>query len=159
MPYPVLPQVPNKRRRAAVAAGTLLATVLLAACGATTADETADSKSPSGQAGSATQAESSEPTATAPPGPARKLADIDGDGRPAEHYEQVLAALAPRCKEGAEELATVVDVTLKSLREKGVDGETEFSVLQHLEHWVPAGQPRIACASSAKDYAASRDAS
>lgn len=71
----------------------------------------------------------------------------------------MLAALAPRCKESAEELVTVVDVTLKSLREKGVDGETEFSVLQHLEHWVPAGQPRIACASSAKDYAASRDAS
>lgn len=161
MPYPAPTHVPNRRRRGTVAVGTLLVAALLAACGATTDDKAADDKaadpkSSAGRAGSTEPSESSEPTATTPPGPARKLVDADGDGRPAEHYEQVLGALAPRCKEDVAELVTVVDSTLKDLKKKGVDGENEFSVLQHLEHWVPAGRPRTTCASSAEDYVASR---
>ncbi|GGT21014.1 hypothetical protein [Streptomyces griseoviridis] len=39
-----------------------------------------------------------------------------------------------------------------------MDGETEFSVLQHLEHWVPAGRPATACAALAEEYVGSRDA-
>ncbi|CAL9431790.1 hypothetical protein SUDANB140_02064 [Streptomyces sp. enrichment culture] len=155
--------VPDGGGKSAVAVGTLLVAVLLAGCGGTADDDRAAdgskaSASSESQAGSAARGESSEPTATTPPGPAQKLVDTDGDGRPAADYEQVLAALAPRCEEDVAGLVTVVDTALKDLRAKGVDGETEFSVLRHLEHWVPAGRPRTACASSAKDYVASRDA-
>ncbi|MBU6534026.1 hypothetical protein ACFUIW_17905 [Streptomyces sp. NPDC057245] len=165
-PYRAMTHVPDGGGKSAVAVGTLLVAVLLAGCGGTADDDrTADSEasassvspaSSASQAGSAARDEASEPTATKPPGPAQKLAD--GDGRPVEYYEDVLAVLAPRCEEDVAGLVTVVDTTLKGLRAKGVEGETEFSVLQHLEHWVPAGQPRTACASSAKDYVASRDA-
>ncbi|MEV0205976.1 hypothetical protein AB0H97_12325 [Streptomyces sp. NPDC050788] len=94
--------------------------------------------------------------ASAPPGPAQRLADLDGGLRPAEQYDQVLSALAPRCKEDRAQLVNVVDTTLKSLKKKaGADEEEdEFGVLQKLESVVPAGKPKADCASQAAAYAA-----
>ncbi|MDF2269035.1 hypothetical protein P2Q00_26880 [Streptomyces coacervatus] len=96
---------------------------------------------------------------SAPPGPDQKLAALDGNLRPADQYQQVLSALAPRCKEDVSHLATVVDTTLKSLKKKGATDEDEFSVLQKLEAWVPAGDPRVNCASKAAAYVAQRQGS
>lgn len=94
---------------------------------------------------------------SSPPGPAQRLADLDGDLRPADQYQQVLAALAPRCKEDLPHLATVVDTTLKAVKQKGGADEDEFGVLQKLEARVPAGKPRTTCASLAAAYVAQRD--
>ncbi|WP_128802737.1 MULTISPECIES: hypothetical protein [unclassified Streptomyces] len=93
---------------------------------------------------------------SAPPGPAQRLAGLDGNLRPAEQYAQVLSALAPRCKEDTAHLATVVDTTLKSMKKKGGadTGDDEFSVLQKLEAAVPAGKPKADCAAQAAAYAA-----
>lgn len=91
------------------------------------------------------------------PTPAQKLADLDGNGRPATEYQQVLDALAPRCTEDRPRLAAVVHATLKDLKKKGVNDEDGFSVLQHLEHSVPAGNPRVNCASVAAAYATLRE--
>jgi hypothetical protein len=90
-------------------------------------------------------------------GSAQKLADLDGTGRPADQYQQVLDALAPRCTEDRPHLAAVVNTTLEDLQKNGVDDEDEFSVLQNLEHSVPAGNPRVNCASMAKAYATLRE--
>ncbi|MEV7148425.1 hypothetical protein AB0O05_18210 [Streptomyces sp. NPDC093084] len=106
----------------------------------------------------------SAPAVTASPeqtqaasGPARKLAGLDGSGRPADQYQQVLDALAPRCTEDRPRLVAVIDTTLENLRKNGVDDEDAFGVLQHLEQSVPAGNPRVACASAAADYATARE--
>lgn len=93
------------------------------------------------------------------PGPAQKLADLDGIGRPADQYQQVLDALAPRCTEDRPRLTTVVSSTLGHLKKNGVDDEDAFSLLQHLEQFVPAGNPRVNCASAAATYATHREAS
>ncbi|MDQ0910191.1 hypothetical protein QFZ22_006176 [Streptomyces canus] len=90
-------------------------------------------------------------------GPAQKLADLDGNGRPASEYQQVLDALAPRCTEDRPRLTAVVNATLEDLKENSVNDEDEFSVLQHLEQSVPAGDPRINCTSVAEDYATLRE--
>ncbi len=85
------------------------------------------------------------------------LADLDGTGRPASQYQQVLDALVPRCTEDRPHLAAVVSGTLKDLKKNGVMDEDGFSVLQHLELSVPAGKPQVNCASSAAAYATLRE--
>ncbi|MGW0833399.1 hypothetical protein [Streptomyces prunicolor] len=92
-------------------------------------------------------------------GPAQKLADLDGIGRPADQYQQVLDALAPRCTEDKPRLTAVVSSTLEHLKKNGVDDEDAFSLLQHLEQLVPAGNPRVNCASAAATYATQREGS
>ncbi|MFK0017776.1 hypothetical protein [Streptomyces sp. NPDC090798] len=91
------------------------------------------------------------------PGPAQKLADLDGIGRPAGMYQQVLDALAPRCTEDRPRLTAIVNSTLGDLKKNGVNDEDEFSVLQHLEQSVAAGNPRVNCASVAAAYATLRE--
>lgn len=91
------------------------------------------------------------------PGPAQKLAALDGSGRPAEQYQQVLDALAPRCKEDRSGLADVVNGALRNLRRHGVDDADAFGVLQQLERSVPAGNPRVTCASVASAYVKTRE--
>ncbi|MFJ8361395.1 hypothetical protein [Streptomyces sp. NPDC093984] len=91
------------------------------------------------------------------PGPAQKLADLDGNGRPASEYQQVLDALAPRCTEDRPRLTAVVNATRQDLKKNGVEDEDDFSVLQHLEQSVPAGNPRVNCASVAAAYATLRE--
>ncbi|MFE2423647.1 hypothetical protein [Streptomyces hokutonensis] len=92
-------------------------------------------------------------------GPAQKLADLDGTGRPAAQYQQVLDALAPRCTQDRPRLAVVAGSTLEGLKKNGVDDEDAFGVLQHLEQSVPAGNPRVNCASAAAAYATQREGS
>ncbi|MFI6626251.1 hypothetical protein [Streptomyces sp. NPDC050528] len=99
------------------------------------------------------------PASASASGPAAKLARLDGIGRPAEQYQQVLDALAPRCTEDRPHLAVVVSSTLADLKKNGVDDEDAFSLLQHLEQFVPAGNPRVNCASAAGTYATQREAS
>ncbi|POX48830.1 hypothetical protein C3488_19155 [Streptomyces sp. Ru72] len=65
--------------------------------------------------------------------------------------------MAPRCTEDRPHLTAVVNATLKDLKNNGVDDEDEFSVLQHLEQSVPAGNPRVNCASVATAYATLRE--
>lgn len=142
--------------------GTLIAAPLLMAAtacgpgnGTTHGTSTATAKPAAGHTGpAATPATQTSP----PPGPAQKLADLDGNLRPADQYQQVLSALAPRCTEDLMHLVTVVDTTRKALKKGGAD-EDEFAVLQKLEAWVPAGKPRVNCASKATAYVAQRGGS
>ncbi|MFF4502352.1 hypothetical protein [Streptomyces sp. NPDC001401] len=151
----------SRTRKTAVAMGALIAAPLLmasTACGSNNADthdgSTAAAKPAAGHTSpAATPATHPSPSA----GPAQKLADLDGNLRPADQYQQVLSALAPRCKEDLPHLATVVDTTLKAVKKKGGSDEDEFSVLQKLEAWVPAGKPRANCASEATAYVAQRE--
>ncbi|MEU8947807.1 hypothetical protein [Streptomyces sp. NPDC048489] len=84
------------------------------------------------------------------------MADLDGLGRPAAMYQQVLVALAPRCKEDRPRLAAVIASTLDDLKKNGVDDEDGFGILQHMEQAVAAGKPRVTCASAAVAYATER---
>lgn len=72
-------------------------------------------------------------------------------------YQQVLDALAPRCTENRPRLTAIVTSTLEDLKKNGVDDEDGFSVLQHLEQSVAAGNPRVNCASVAAAYATLRE--
>ncbi|MBK3646998.1 hypothetical protein [Streptomyces sp. MBT33] len=144
------------RRTTTVTVGTLIAASLLLACTACGgSDESGAHATPTAAAKSAVPHRGASATAT--PGPAAKLAALDGDLRPADQYQQVLTALAPRCKEDLAGLAAVVDTTLKSLKKKGITDEDEFGVLQKLEASVPSGKPKTDCASEAAAYAARRD--
>ncbi|WP_344404558.1 hypothetical protein [Streptomyces longisporus] len=150
----------SRRGNTAVAVGALIVVpVLMAgtACGSKNA-ATHDASTAAAQpaAGHTSPAATPATRTSPPPGPAQKLAGLDGGLRPADQYQQVLAALAPRCKEDLPHLATVVDTTLKAIKKKG-GGEDEFGVLQKLETWVPAGKPRTTCASLAAAYVAQRD--
>ncbi|MEU3334319.1 hypothetical protein [Streptomyces sp. NPDC006668] len=143
---------PRRRRKSVLAVGALIAAPLLLAATACGSEGT-------GAQSPATSAPAKSPPAThtsAPAGPAQKLAALDGGLRPAEQYQQVLDALAPRCAEDRPHLTTVVDTTRKALRKKGVD-EDEFGVLQKLETWVPSGEPRTNCASRAASYVAQQE--
>ncbi|MEV0487496.1 hypothetical protein AB0I69_43700 [Streptomyces sp. NPDC050508] len=67
--------------------------------------------------------------------------------------------MAPRCTEDRPRLAAVVGSTLEGLKKNGVDDEDGFSVLQHLEQSVPAGNARVNCASAAATYSTQREGS
>lgn len=114
--------------------------------------------SPAAEPSATTNGALATPTPTPASGPAAKLARLDGIGRPAEQYQQILDALAPRCTEDRPHLAVVVSSTLADLKKNGVDDEDAFSLLQHLEQFVPAGNPRVNCASAAGTYATQREA-
>ncbi|MFI8229668.1 hypothetical protein ACIGDI_12605 [Streptomyces sp. NPDC085900] len=142
------------RRTTTVTVGTLIAASLLLACTACGGSgESGAHATPTAAAKSAVP----HLGASAAPGPAGKLAALDGGLRPADQYQQVLTALAPRCKEDLAGLAAVVDTTLKSLKKKGITDEDEFGVLQNLEASIPSGKPKTDCASEAAAYAARRD--
>jgi hypothetical protein len=151
----------SRRKKTTVAVGTLLAAPLLmavTACGSKNADTHDTSAAAANPAASHTSPAATPAAQTSPPpGPAQKLADLDGNLRPVDQYRQILSALAPRCTEDLSHLTTVVDTTLKALKKKGVADEDEFSVLQKLEAWVPAGKPRVNCASEAAAYVAQRE--
>ncbi|MER5922782.1 hypothetical protein [Streptomyces mirabilis] len=145
-----------------IAAPSLVAGVISGVKGAATHDTSAAAATPgashSGPAATPS-AKKKRALATHPstPGPAQKLADLDGIGRPASMYQQVLDALAPRCTENRPRLTAIVTSTLEDLKKNGVDDEDGFSVLQHLEQSVPAGNPRVNCASVAAAYATLRE--
>jgi hypothetical protein len=145
-----------------IAAPPLVAGVISGVKGAATHDTSATAATPgashSGPAATPS-AKKKRALATRPstPGPAQKLAELDGIGRPASMYQQVLDALAPRCTENRPRLTAVVTSTLEDLKKNGVDDEDGFSVLQHLEQSVPAGNPRVNCASVAAAYATLRE--
>ncbi|MFJ9902184.1 hypothetical protein ACIRVK_04625 [Streptomyces sp. NPDC101152] len=148
----------SKRKKVAGGVGALVAVMVVVGCttsggGGDVAHRTSVVVTP------VAGGESKRPlaVATAAPGPAQKLAAIDGGGRPAEEYQQVLDALA-RCMEGRSRLVDVVDATLRDLRRHGVGDVDAFGVLQRLEQAVPAGKGRVECVSAASAYAKVREA-
>lgn len=105
-----------------------------------------------GSSGSADAAPSSAST----PGPAQKLADLDGDKHPADDYQHALDALAPKCTQDEEHLAALANGTFEDLRKNNVTDESELSVLQHLSASVPKGA-KTDCQSVAAAYAVLRE--
>ncbi|MFG2633448.1 hypothetical protein ACGFX8_05695 [Streptomyces sp. NPDC048362] len=73
------------------------------------------------------------------PSPAQKLADMDGDNRPASQYQRALDTWASRCNERPEKLAGYVYATVQDLQKNGINDETEYSALTHLRDSTPAG--------------------
>lgn len=92
----------------------------------------------------------------AEPGPAQKLADLDGNVRPADQYQKALDAWAARCTERPEQLAGYAYATVEDLRKNGVTDETEYSALVHLKDSIPAGT-KMRCDDVAASYLALRE--
>ncbi|MFI5976988.1 hypothetical protein [Streptomyces sp. NPDC051452] len=90
------------------------------------------------------------------PSPAQKLADMDGDNRPASQYQRALDTWASRCNEGPEKLAGYVYATVQDLQKNGINGETEYSALTHLKDSTPAGV-KMKCADVAAGYLTLRE--
>ncbi|MDF3301611.1 hypothetical protein [Streptomyces tropicalis] len=152
--------VPGRGKKAAVGGG-VLAVVSLLAVGVVLGTQGAGAHHASARGGGPAAGSTAAATPTGAPqasaaGPAQRLADLDGGGRPVAAYQQVLDALAPRCTQDLPHLAAVVDSTLRSLRKHGVDDEDRFGVLQQWEHAVPAGKPRADCAPEVHAWAARR---
>ncbi|MGW3025851.1 hypothetical protein [Streptomyces sp. NPDC001221] len=94
---------------------------------------------------------SSSASSSTTPGPAQKLADLDGDVRPVDQYQKALDAWATRCSEGPEQLAGYAYATVEDLQKHGVTDETEYSALVHLKDAVPAGT-KTKCEDIAASY-------
>ena len=118
---------------------------LLAGCFA----EPSTSDSTPGAAGSSV-------AATRTPGPAQKLADLDGGVRSVDEYQKALDAWAARCTEKPEQLAGYAYATVEDLRKNGVTDETEYSALVHLKDAVPAGV-KMKCEDVAASYLVLRE--
>jgi hypothetical protein len=168
LPVPAPKKPLSRGKKIAVAIGVLIAAPPLiagmvsgvkdaAAHDASAAATTPGASHSSPAAKPSAKSKRAQATHASTPGPAQKLADLDGIGRPAGMYQQVLDALAPRCTEDHPHLAAMVNSTLEDLKKNGVADEDEFSVLQHLEQSVPAGKPRVNCASVAAAYATLRE--
>jgi hypothetical protein len=164
-PVPAPKKPLSRGKKIAIGVGVLIAAPLFIAGmasgikDAATQDTSAPTATPAASHSSPAAKPSAKQTLAAhasTPGPAQKLASLDKNGRPASEYQQVLNALAPRCTEDRPRLAAVVNATLENLQKNGVNDEDEFSVLQHLEQSVPAGNPRVNCASAAAAYATLR---
>lgn len=94
---------------------------------------------------------------TSTPGPAQKLADLDGNSQPVSVYQRALDSLAPKCTQDREHIAGIANATLQDLQKNGVTDESELSVLQHLGQSIPAGSSRTDCVSIAAAYATLRE--
>lgn len=90
------------------------------------------------------------------PGPAQKLADLDGDVRSVDQYQQVLDTWADRCKENPEQLAGYAYATVDDLKKNGIKDETEYSALVHLKDATPAGV-KMKCEDVAASYLVLRE--
>lgn len=95
-------------------------------------------------------------SSTGAPGPAQKLADLDGDNRPTNQYQQALETWASRCNEDQEKLAGYVYATVDDLQKNGVKDETEYSALVHLKDATPAGT-KMRCIDVAAGYMTLRE--
>jgi len=92
----------------------------------------------------------------ADPGPAQKLADLDGDNRPTSQYQTALATWASRCNESPTKLAGYVYATVQDLQKNGINDETEYSALTHLRDSTPAGA-KTKCEDVAAGYLTLRE--
>lgn len=90
------------------------------------------------------------------PGPAQKLADLDGRAHPTSQYQTALDTWASRCEETRETLAGYVYATVEDLRKNGVREETEYSALVHLKDATPS-EVTMKCADIAAGYLALRE--
>ncbi|MET9123459.1 hypothetical protein [Streptomyces sp. NPDC004528] len=155
---PAAEERPSGVRRAALGVGLLIVAPLLVVGCASGADDAGGHRTSAAAAtpGTSRSTPVATPSTGNAAGSAQKLADLDGLGRPAAMYQQVLDALAPRCKEDRPRLAAVIASTLDDLKKNGVDDEDGFGILQHMEQAVPAGKPRVTCTSAAAAYATER---
>jgi hypothetical protein len=99
---------------------------------------------------------SSSGSSPADPGPAQKLADLDGGNRPSSQYQTALDTWASRCNESPEKLAGYVYATVQDLQKNGINDETEYSALTHLRDSTPAGV-KMKCEDVAAGYLTLRE--
>ncbi|MFB8182613.1 hypothetical protein ACFC8N_42820 [Streptomyces sp. NPDC055966] len=89
--------------------------------------------------------------------PAQMLADLDGDKRDPSSYQTALDALTPKCKQTPKEIAAIANAMVELLRKNGVDDETDYSALVHLNQSIPAGSPKMDCQDIAGVYVTMRE--
>lgn len=123
------------RRTLTTATTAVLAALLLAGCSSST-PTTAPNKTPS---------------------PAQMLADLDGDNRAPSSYQTVLNDLTPKCKQTPKQVAALTYAMVEDLQKNGVNDETEYSGLVHLNQSIPAGAPRMDCQDIAAAYVTERE--
>ena len=102
---------------------------------------------------------SSDPTPTPAktPGPAQQLADLDGDNRSPSSYQTVLDVLKPKCKQTPKQLAAFAYAMVQDLQKNGVNDETDYSALVHLNQSIPAGTGKMDCQDIAAAYLVERE--
>jgi hypothetical protein len=154
-----------KRALTLVTAVALL-TAALAACQPTTGTNTSNDQASSNPSVDITthsvviSSAGATPTA-APTTPdlisAQHLADLDGDTRPTTDYQAALRHLAAKCTQSLDKVAGIVYATQDDLQQRGVNDETEYSLIQHLDQSIPAGTGRTDCISIAAAYATLRE--
>ncbi|MFE2684035.1 hypothetical protein [Streptomyces mirabilis] len=120
-------------RTTTTAAGALLAALTLAGCS------------------------SSDPSPATPPSPAQMLADLDGGKRDTSSYQAVLDKWAPKCTQTPKKLAAIANATVEELRKHGVNDETEYSALVHLNQSMPGGTSKMDCTDIAAAYVTLRE--
>ncbi|MFF7881028.1 hypothetical protein ACH40F_07880 [Streptomyces sp. NPDC020794] len=100
---------------------------------------------------------SSDPAPAATPAPAQQLADLDGGKRDASSYQTVLDKWAPKCTQTPKNLAAIANAVVEDLRKNGINDETEYSALVHLNASVPAGASKLDCTDIAAAYVTLRE--
>lgn len=102
---------------------------------------------------------SSDPTSTPAktPSPAQQLADLDGDNRAPANYQTALDALAPKCKQTPKQLAAITYAAVEDLKKNGVNDETEYSALVHLNQSMPGTASKMDCTDIAAAYVTLRE--
>ncbi|MGW2692356.1 hypothetical protein ACWC3Y_10900 [Streptomyces sp. NPDC001296] len=100
---------------------------------------------------------SSDPAPAKTPGPAQMLADLDGDKRDPSSYQTVLDALTPKCKQPPKQLAAYANAVVGLLKKDGVNDETDYSALVHLNQSIPAGTTKMDCQGIAAAYVTMRE--
>lgn len=109
---------------------------------------------PTTDSGSGDQA---APTTAAATSPAQQLADIDGGTRTVDDYQAALDHLSAKCTQDPAKVAGIVYATQADLQKNGVNDETEYTVMQHLDQSIPASAGKMDCTSIAASYAVLRE--
>ncbi|MDF3300144.1 hypothetical protein [Streptomyces tropicalis] len=76
--------------------------------------------------------------------------------RPAT-IQSILDELKPKCTQTDEQMVPIATAMVRLLQEHGVNDESEYSALIHLNQSIPAGTPKMDCQSIAADYVTLRE--
>jgi hypothetical protein len=154
------------KRTLSLATATALLTAALAACQSTTTSTSNDQAGSNASTGITTThsvvISSAGTTPTAAPTTvdlisAQHLADLDGNIQPTADYQAALQHLTAKCTQTLDKVAGIVYATQDDLQQHGVNDETEYSVIQHLDRSIPAERGKTDCISIAATYATLRE--
>lgn len=138
------------RRTLTLTTAAALLTLALAGCALPSTPATSSD-------GSGDQAAPTTPAADTPTSPAQKLSDTDGGTRTVDDYQAALDHFSAKCTQDQAHVAGIVYATQDDLQKNGVNDETEYTVMQHLDQSIPASMGKTDCTSIAAAYLVLRE--